>query len=529
MNQKNKTQPKTPGLVWTWGRYLILPILLTIVFVQGKEDSTLPKVTTAAYGEASGHQHGGEDSHSNGHDEPEADTFEGVVFVSLRTQAVLGIETMPVRKSALALTLDLNGTIRPKPDSIHDVHSPVEGIVLNLHAFPGDTVNVGDPLLTLQVPKILDWQQTLLHTHIEETNLSRVKPLIQAEGEAAMIEFLGSLQAKSAETHHFQEELDILQNAGQGAVSRQEIHHKEGELKAARADLLAKRALALAYGISQSQIDEFEKNLTLPENPEGLIAPQYLSLLADKDIGLEKERVNAETAKANLQAVGFPGDQIKRLRGGETSALTDHLTITAKSGGWVVESDINLQQAVSSEDHLFRIVDYRTVYIEAEVPEMDISKAVHRVLTDMPVLPLGLADEVLYATSVYLDTTVHRDRRVAHLVASMDNLPDLTLREGMGVSVGMVIGYEEDVLVVPRSSVQRQGLQSIVFVRDPNHPEDFVRKEVRTGLSNLNEIEIVGGLKEGEEVAVEGAFHLYLALLQASGEGQEIDHGHAHH
>jgi multidrug efflux pump subunit AcrA (membrane-fusion protein) len=473
--------------------------------------------------------HGHDHAEGGDREEPEADEEKGIVYVALRTQAVLGIETLPVTKGDLALTLDLNGTLRPKPENIHDVHSPVGGIVLELHAFPGDRVKSGDPLLTLQVAKILEWQEVVLHTHFEEKNWDRVRPLVQAEGEAEMIEFLGSLQAKSAETRHFQEELDILRAAGQGAVSRQEIHHKEGELNAARADLLAKRALALAYGISQEQIDEFEQKLELPQNPKRLVAPQYLSQLTEKEIGLEKEQVLAETAIANLRAVGFPEDRIQLLQAGDSEALTDRLTLVSDSEGVIVESDARHRQAVTSEDHLFRIVDYRTVYLEAEVPEMDISRAVNRIPVEMAVQPLGMPDEILYATSVYLDTTVHPDRRIAHLVASMENLPEQTLREGMAVSVGMVIGYEEDVLVVPKSAVQKQGLENIVFVRDREHPEDFIRKEVRVGLSNLNEVEISGGLQEGEEVAVEGAFHLLLALQQASGEGKEMDHGHAHH
>lgn len=532
MNEIDETALRRPNLFWVRGVYLLLPLLAIGIYLQGRfAGYNFPEKPVAhAQEEEHGHSHDGAEGadHGHEHEAPEADHEQGVVHVALKTQAILGVETQPAATGDLALTLDLNGTIRPKPESIYDIHSPVEGIVLELHAFPGDWVRADSPLVTLQVPKILEWQETILHTNTEKESLARTKPLLQAEGEAKMIEFLGSLQAKSAEARHFQEELNILRSAGQGAVSRQEIHHKEGEYKASTADLLAKRALAMAYGVSQEEIASLESDLDIPENPKGLIAPEFLNLMAEKEIGFQKDLVRSEAAKANLRAIGFPEETIDRLEQGDTESLTNRLTLKSKSEGLLVESDINLRQAVTSEDHLFRIVDYRRVYIDAEVPERDIAKAIDRVQTEMPVRPLGMPDEILHATSVYLDTTVHPDRRVAHLVASMENLPGMTLRDGMAVTLGMVVGYEQEVLTVPAAAVQSRGLEKVVFVRDTKHPEDFVQREIRTGLSNLDEVEVLGGIEPGEEVVGQGAFHLLLALQQASGEGA-ADHGHAHH
>lgn len=514
------------SLGWRWGIQLLVPLALLIIFLQGKDAARGVHNLKAAFAQESDHGH----SHAEiSVEEEAASSTPGAVHVALRTQAALGITTRPAEKEDLSVTLDLNGTIRPRPQDIHDVHSPVEGIVLELHAFPGDQVEVGSPLITLQAPKILDWQEVLLQCHVETLDQASALSLLQAEGEAKMIEFLGDLQAKAAETQHFQEELNILQSAGTGAVSRQEIHHKEGEVKTSRAQLLAKRALAIAYGLDEDQVAGFESDLTMPENPDGLIPPEYLNLLREKRLALETRRVQAETARANLRSVGFPEEKLERLQAGDFEALTDRLVFHSVSAGVVTESEVSLQQAVTPVDHLFRIIDFSTVFIDAEIPEKDISQAFSRIEAPMPVRSLGLGGDILQATSVYLDSRVDRDRRTARLVASIENLPGWPLRDGMGVTLGMVVGSAENALTVPAPAVLSQGLESIVFVRDPKFAEDFLRRVVRTGLSNLEKTEIVSGLNEGEEVVVEGAFQLLLALQQAEGEGKEMDHGHAHH
>lgn len=526
MKKSRSVYPVGWSLRWRGMVHLVLPLALLVIFLQGRDATRGVQTQNAAFAEESDHGHSHDETSV---EEEAASSTPGAVHVALRTQAALGIATRPAQRENLSVTLDLNGTVRPRPQDIHDVHSPVEGIVLELHAFPGDRVEAGSPLMTLQASRILDWQEVLLQSHVETVDQASALSLLQAEGEAKMIEFLGDLQAKAAETQHFQEELNILQSAGAGAVSRQEIHHKEGEVKTSRAQLLAKRALAIAYGLEEDRVAGFESELTMPENPDGMIPPEYLNLLRERRLSLETRKVQAETARANLRSVGFPEELLERLAEGDLEALTDRLVFRSVSSGVVTESEVSLQQAVTPVDHLFRIVDYSTVFIDAEIPEKDIAQALSRVEAPMPVRSLGLGGDILPATSVYLDSRVDRDRRIARLVASIENRPGWPLRDGMGVTLGMVVGSAENALTVPAGAVLSQGLESIVFVRDPKYAEDFLRRVVRTGLSNLEKTEIVSGLKEGEEVVVEGAFQLLLALQQAEGEGKEMDHGHAHH
>jgi cobalt-zinc-cadmium efflux system membrane fusion protein len=59
-------------------------------------------------------------------------------------------------------------------------------------------------------------------------------------------------------------------------------------------------------------------------------------------------------------------------------------------------------------------------------------------------------------------------------------------------------------LFVPEVSVQNLNGNSVVFVRRPN--SEFEARPIKTGAKVDHEIEIVEGLKDGEEVVTDGAF-----------------------
>jgi cobalt-zinc-cadmium efflux system membrane fusion protein len=75
-------------------------------------------------------------------------------------------------------------------------------------------------------------------------------------------------------------------------------------------------------------------------------------------------------------------------------------------------------------------------------------------------------------------------------------------------------------LAVPRAAVQRDGEESIVFVRTT--PGRFERREVVLGRVTGELVEIVSGLAAGEEVVVEGAF-----LLRSQARADQLG-GHHH-
>ncbi|MCP5025459.1 MAG: hypothetical protein GY929_04165 [Actinomycetia bacterium] len=75
-------------------------------------------------------------------------------------------------------------------------------------------------------------------------------------------------------------------------------------------------------------------------------------------------------------------------------------------------------------------------------------------------------------------------------------------------------------LALPRTAVQRDGDEPIVFVR--TGPGRFERREVEIGRTGDELVEILAGVAEGEEVVTEGSF-----LLRSQASADELG-GHHH-
>jgi macrolide-specific efflux system membrane fusion protein len=77
---------------------------------------------------------------------------------------------------------------------------------------------------------------------------------------------------------------------------------------------------------------------------------------------------------------------------------------------------------------------------------------------------------------------------------------DFQLRQGLTVTVTIIVISHTDVLLVPNSAVITEGLQSYVEVVSSSG--DTEKRTVTTGLSDWQYTEITDGLEEGEQVIV---------------------------
>jgi multidrug efflux pump subunit AcrA (membrane-fusion protein) len=73
-------------------------------------------------------------------------------------------------------------------------------------------------------------------------------------------------------------------------------------------------------------------------------------------------------------------------------------------------------------------------------------------------------------------------------------LPDLT------ASADVVVGEQEDALLIPREAVQESGGKSVVMVKQG---ENVVPREVEIGGYGSTLVSVVSGLQEGEHVALQ--------------------------
>ncbi|MBA7674428.1 hypothetical protein ES703_82642 [subsurface metagenome] len=76
---------------------------------------------------------------------------------------------------------------------------------------------------------------------------------------------------------------------------------------------------------------------------------------------------------------------------------------------------------------------------------------------------------------------------------------DFQLREGLTVTVNILVEEKNDVLLVPNKAITRQGTESYVEVSQDGV---VTQRLVQTGISDWQFTEITGGLSEGEQIVV---------------------------
>ena len=79
---------------------------------------------------------------------------------------------------------------------------------------------------------------------------------------------------------------------------------------------------------------------------------------------------------------------------------------------------------------------------------------------------------------------------------------DFQLREGLTVTVSILVEERKDVLLVPNGAITSRGGQAYVQVVSPDGTTE--ERLVTTGLSDWQYTEVIDGLSEGEKVVVTG-------------------------
>ncbi|MFH0941926.1 MAG: HlyD family efflux transporter periplasmic adaptor subunit [Chloroflexota bacterium] len=77
---------------------------------------------------------------------------------------------------------------------------------------------------------------------------------------------------------------------------------------------------------------------------------------------------------------------------------------------------------------------------------------------------------------------------------------DVQLKEGLTVTVSIVVDSRTGVLLVPNSAITTQGRQT--FVQVPKADGTLEQRAIQTGISDYQFTEVTGGLNEGEQVMV---------------------------
>ena len=106
----------------------------------------------------------------------------------------------------------------------------------------------------------------------------------------------------------------------------------------------------------------------------------------------------------------------------------------------------------------------------------------------------------------YISDVLDPQTRTARVRCEVPN-HEMRLKTDMFANIELPTkSSEEHAIAVPASALQQVEGKNVVFIR--HSQTQFERREVATGLTVNNQTEIVTGLKPGELVVTQGAFHL---------------------
>jgi cobalt-zinc-cadmium efflux system membrane fusion protein len=219
----------------------------------------------------------------------------------------------------------------------------------------------------------------------------------------------------------------------------------------------------------------------------------------------ENELASAEAelraAEDQLRVLGMPPMAIENLA--QTRTINSVSPITATLGGAVIERKVTQGQMVHPADVLFTVADLAHVWAVAEVPEQQVHliQPGQKVEVEVPALPdrghfLGKL--------IYIADMVNPETRTVTVRTDLLN-PDQALKPAM-LAAMVIQGRSVTRLTVPAQAVVREGGADHVLVQ--TGADEFRLRPVKLGPEESGLRPVLEGLKEGERIATEGAFHL---------------------
>jgi len=230
--------------------------------------------------------------------------------------------------------------------------------------------------------------------------------------------------------------------------------------------------------------------------------------------GAQQGEALFEAARRRLQLWNLSDAQIDQVL--TTGQPIRTVTLNAHGGGVVLERNAFPNQRVTADTDLYTLVDLRTVWVMADVPEADLAD----IRAGMParvLLPTGTGSGTATATVTYVQPALDPATRTLKVRLDVGN-HRLRLRPGMFVDVEFPLAGARQ-LTVPVDAVLDTGARKVVFVDVGDGY--LVQREVETG-EQLGDRIVVMGLTEGQRVVATGTF-----LIDAESRLRSpTEHGH---
>ena len=188
----------------------------------------------------------------------------------------------------------------------------------------------------------------------------------------------------------------------------------------------------------------------------------------------------------------------------KTTLLTSKLQlekmkIVAPIDGVIVDLPYHTQGTqVESGLTMVKIMDYKTMYMDVQLPEKYIS-----VIKPGQIVKLTnytIPNDTIIGTVTQLSPAINADTRTFKGTVSIDNR-DLLLRPGMFIKADIVTNHKDSAIVIPKNIILSRQKGKTVFIVDRGVAAERI---IETGLENITDAEVIRGLAKNERVVTSG-------------------------
>jgi cobalt-zinc-cadmium efflux system membrane fusion protein len=226
--------------------------------------------------------------------------------------------------------------------------------------------------------------------------------------------------------------------------------------------------------------------------------------------------IDVHVAEQRLQALGLDKEALESLARDSGGQELTRYEMHAPIDGEIIEKHITRGERLSEEDSAFEVADLSRVWVLLTVYQKDLAAIEPG---QQVVLSMGAGGPSLIDHIDYVSPVLNEETRAATARVEVSNESGIW-RPGLFITARVLLQSTPIAVVVPRSAIQMLGEHEVVFVESDH---GFQARDVTTGRTDAEQVEILSGLEVGERYVATGAFVLKAELGKGS-----LGDGHAH-
>lgn len=404
-------------------------------------------------------------------------------------------ESAVVRRGNLVATVSATGSISPVREA--QLAFSATGSLVNLDVKPGDLVKAGQVIAALDTRELelqlAQAEASLASAQARFDQLKSPSPADVAAAQAGVASAEAALMQLRQPT-----QTDLL-------IAKSDLDKARAALDRAQADY------DRIGGASNPQIGMTAQALSLQQASLDYQKAQALfnAKINPTDSQLKQAQSALEQARAQLARLNTPNpNEIKNVQAAVDQARAardlaklrlDYAIIKAPFDGVVTRVDADWGSTVNAGRVIIAVANVTEYRVKLNIDETDIAKI--KVGQDVMIGLDAYPDMSITAKVTDVASTATTVQGVVNYIVTVTLSPgQAPLKIGMTADANIVIAKKDNVLLAPNRAIRAAGNQH--FVTIPKGSDQTEEIEVKIGMANDQETEIVDGLKEGQTVII---------------------------